>query len=121
RVDFAALRRGRTTDGEVCEIPGIGPIPVATAREMLGNALIKIVVTDGVDVSAIVHPSRAVRAPLRTALAWRSDECEVVGCHRTYTETHHVKPFAESRHTCLDELASACRHHHHLVHDQGWN
>jgi len=27
RVDFAALERGHTTAGEVCEIPGFGPIP----------------------------------------------------------------------------------------------
>src|SRR5262249_24493267 len=32
RIDFAALRRGHTTEGEVCEIPGIGPIPVATSH-----------------------------------------------------------------------------------------
>ena len=31
RVDAPALRRGHVEDGEVCEIPGVGPVPVATA------------------------------------------------------------------------------------------
>src|SRR5262249_1689081 len=82
RLDAAALRGGSSVAGETCEIPGVGPIPVTTARELLGDALLKIIVTEGVDVKAIVHPGRTVREPLKTAMAWLSDECEVAGCHR---------------------------------------
>ena len=28
RVDLGALRRGAVGPGEVCEIPGVGPVPV---------------------------------------------------------------------------------------------
>jgi hypothetical protein len=36
RVDLSALRRRAVEGDEVCEIKGIGPIPVRTARELLG-------------------------------------------------------------------------------------
>ena len=34
-VDAAALRRGEVESGETCEIRGVGPVPVATVRELL--------------------------------------------------------------------------------------
>jgi uncharacterized protein DUF222 len=40
RVDHAALVRGRTERGETCEIPGVGPIPVATARALSSDAIL---------------------------------------------------------------------------------
>lgn len=36
-IDAAALRRGTTEGGEVCEIEGIGPVSVAAATELLGE------------------------------------------------------------------------------------
>ena len=41
--------------GEVCDIPGIGPIPVATARALADDGVLKVVVTKGVDVVAVAH------------------------------------------------------------------
>jgi hypothetical protein len=37
RVDLGALRRGNTSAGELCEIAGVGPVSVTTARELLGD------------------------------------------------------------------------------------
>jgi hypothetical protein len=39
RVDAEALRRGHLEGGEVSEIPGVGPIPVAAARRLLNDAI----------------------------------------------------------------------------------
>lgn len=50
RVDAASLVRGATVAGEVCEIPGVGPVPVATARALLPHAVLQALVTRGVDV-----------------------------------------------------------------------
>jgi hypothetical protein len=55
RVDLAALRRGELGQGEVCEIPGVGPVPLAVARQLLGDAFLKLVITDGVDVQSVCH------------------------------------------------------------------
>ena len=55
RVDHAALVRGHVEDGEVCDIPGVGPIPVATARTLAADGVLKVLVTKGVDVVAVAH------------------------------------------------------------------
>ncbi|MEI8337433.1 MAG: DUF222 domain-containing protein, partial [Actinomycetes bacterium] len=63
RVDIDALKRGRTEHGEVCEIAGVGPIPVATATEYLGEAFLKLLILDGVDIKTVAHMGRAIPAP----------------------------------------------------------
>ena len=55
RVDGAALRRGFTKSGEICHIPGVGPVPVATVRRQLADAHVKILVRDGKDVTTVCH------------------------------------------------------------------
>jgi hypothetical protein len=45
RVDASALRRGHVEGAETCEIPGVGPVPVATATRLLSDAFVKIVVS----------------------------------------------------------------------------
>src|SRR5438445_6937228 len=68
RVDHDAFTRGHTENGEVCDIPGIGPIPVSVARRLAGDAVLKVIVTDGVDVTALAHGGRTIPAHLRSAL-----------------------------------------------------
>jgi hypothetical protein len=68
RVDHSALVRGSCSSGEVCEIPGVGPIPVATARALSADSILSAIVTDGVDVKAVAHLGRTIPAHLRTAL-----------------------------------------------------
>ena len=55
RVDHAALVRGHCEEGETCDIPGVGPIPVASARALAGDCILKVLVTKGVDVVAVAH------------------------------------------------------------------
>ncbi|HET6729590.1 MAG TPA: DUF222 domain-containing protein, partial [Jiangellaceae bacterium] len=38
RVDVEALRRGAVAGGELCEITGVGPVPVSVARDLLGES-----------------------------------------------------------------------------------
>ena len=54
-VDIEALRRGEVEAGETCEIRGVGPVSVAAARELLGDAALAIVIKDGVDVMNVTH------------------------------------------------------------------
>ena len=51
RVDAQALRRGHVQGEELCEIAGVGPVPVSVAKEVLGDAIVKLVITNGVDVA----------------------------------------------------------------------
>jgi hypothetical protein len=120
RVDLAALRRGDVRDDEHCEITGIGPIPVGTGRQLLGDSILKLVITKGVDVLHVTHLGRGPNAAQRVALLWASPGCTVEGCPRTRVEIDHRIPYRETRHTRLDECDPLCKHHHTKKTNHGW-
>ena len=113
RVDIDALKRGHTEHGEICEIAGVGPIPVATATEYLGEAFLKLLVVDGVDIKTVAHMGRAIPAPLRTAVEERDRVCQVPTCDMTIgLEIDHIKPFAEGGPASVENLVRLCKRHH---------
>lgn len=108
---------GGPADGDFCEIPGIGPYPLAAARDLLwGDTAVHLVIHHGADVANVVTNTRAVRASIRTAtLARDRGRCVVPGCGRPAVEIHHLggaNGFATTGVTALDLLASLCAHHH---------
>ncbi len=116
RVDLAARRRGNTGPGEVCEIAGVGPVCVTTARELLGDSIAKVLVTSATDVHAICNLGRSVPTRLYNALMERDRCCVVPGCSATHNLEidHRVVPFAEGGPTELANLARICPHPHFL-------
>ena len=58
RADLTTLVNGRVGAGEVCEIAGIGPVPVGVVRTLLGDAVLKLVLTHGVDVRNVTSLGR---------------------------------------------------------------
>ena len=113
RVDIDALKRGHTEHGEVCEIAGVGPIPVATATEYLGEAFLKLLVLDGVDIKTVAHMGRAIPAPLRTAVEERDRVCQVPTCDMSVgLEIDHIVPFAEGGAASFENLVRLCKRHH---------
>jgi hypothetical protein len=120
RCDLAALQRGSVHDGELCEITGVGPIPVAHGVSLLTEATWKLVITRGVDVAHVTTLSRRATAAMLAALLWRSPVCTVEGCGRTILEIDHRLPYADTGHTTLVELDPFCTHHHDLKTYDGW-
>ncbi len=122
RVDLDALRRGSLSDGELCEIPGVGPVSIDTARELMGDAITQLVITDGVDVTTICHLGRSIPSPLRTALVERDQACVVPGCDvRQGLEIDHwAVSFADGGPASLENLARLCGHHHYLRTHRGF-
>jgi hypothetical protein len=115
RVDHDALMRGRVEPGEICEIPGIGPIPVEVARHLAVDSFLSVLITDGVDVTTVAHAGRTIPASVRRALIERDQECVVPGCGlRDGLEIDHIDPFGQGGPTRLDNLARLCRWHHYL-------
>ncbi len=116
RVDLAALRRGELEEGETCEIPGVGPVPLATARNVLGESFLKVIIGDGVDVTSVCHLGRAVPAHIRTALEHRDEKCVVPGCDvaKGLEIDHYQIAFENDGPTELWNLARLCHWHHHL-------
>jgi hypothetical protein len=120
RVDHEALVRGHLEPGEICEIPGIGPIPVAAARRLAEDSILSVLVTNGIDVTGVAHAGRTIPASIRRALVERDPHCVVPGCDvRDRLEIDHVVPVNERGPTRLDNLARLCHWHHYLKTHQG--
>ena len=114
-VDYEALMRGHTVTGERCEIPGFGPIPVTLARQMADDCILKVLLTQGVDVRAVAHGGYSIPAHLRTALDVRDPKCIVPGCDgRRRRQIDHRNTFSRTRVTKLEDLAHLCPFHHYL-------
>jgi hypothetical protein len=114
-VDYEALMRGHTVVGEKCEIPGFGPIPVTLARQMSEDAILKVLLTKGVDVMAVAHGGYTIPAHLRSALDVRDPKCIVPGCDaRRRLQKDHRNAFGRTRVTKLEDLAHLCPFHHYL-------
>ena len=121
RVDHQALRRGSVEGDEICEIAGLGPIPVPVARDLLGDSIVKLVITKGVDVVNVTHLGRSATVAQKVALWWPSPMCTVAGCTRAQRlEDDHRLGWAKTHPTRVDELDRLCAHHHDLKTYEGW-
>lgn len=123
RLDVSALRRGHVEAGETCEIAGLGPVSVAAAREMLGESVLKLVLTDGVEVRNVTHLGRGPTAAQQVALQWEQPCCRRLGCgRRARLQYDHVDgfEFRRTRHTRVDELDLLCQPDHDLKTYEGW-
>jgi len=123
RLDLSALVRGHVEGDETCEIAGLGPISVATAREMLGESVLKLVLTNGVDVRNVTHLGRGPNTAQKIALLWERPVCRRKGCgRRARLEYDHSDgcEYRITKHTRLDELEPLCDPDHDLKTCQGW-
>jgi hypothetical protein len=120
-VDSAALSRGHAKRGERCEIERVGPVPVTTARAMLDDASVAVLVRDGDDITAVSSPKRTIPTKLRRAVEARYPTCGVKACaNDQFLEIDHVIPLADHGRTELDNLWRLCSHHHRLKTYGGW-
>lgn len=121
RVDLDALLRGGTEGDEVCEIAGVGAVPARVARSLLGDAILKLVITRGVDVANVTHLGRGPTAAQRIALLWTSPSCTNSRCSHTLQIQHdHRKPWTEVHETTLDNLDRLCDPCHRRKTHDGW-
>lgn len=109
-IDIGALKRGHTEPGESCEIAGLGPVPVQSARELMGDALLRIVLKGGVDIRTVTHSKRTINEVLQTALlasGWACDNPECPNRHRL--ERDHLEAVALGGVTALFNLRPKCK------------
>lgn len=122
RVDAAALRRQSLADGEVCEIAGVGPVSLATARELLGDCWLNLLVKDGIDLTTVTT-TRTIRPSLRVALGERDPTCVVPGCsisdhlqiYRWSTGSDTLRP------AFMSDLSRVCPRHHAMITHHRWS
>ena len=86
----------------------------ALGRRMANDSILKAILTKGVEIAAVAHAGRNIRAAQRTALECRDPECIVPGCEiRRGLQIDHRPPYVETRHTSVEALARLCRWHHY--------
>jgi Domain of unknown function (DUF222)/HNH endonuclease len=120
-VESAALARGHVEPGERCEITGVGPVPVTTARALLDDASVAVMMRDGDDITAVSRPTRTIPTKVRRALETRYPTCGVPGCaNDQFLEIDHVVAIEDHGATEIANLWRLCSHHHALKTYQGW-
>jgi hypothetical protein len=121
RVDHAALRRGHTQPGEICEIEGVGSIPVATALAMSTEALAYAILTNGTAITDIWRLDRTIPRALRIALQERDQTCIVPHCSvRDHLQIHHRQAVDDDGPTSEENCCRVCGYHHYLCTHHGW-
>jgi hypothetical protein len=120
RLDLTALTRGHPIDDELCEITGIGPVPVTVARQLSGESILHLVLTKGTDVANITHLGRGPNAVQRLALLWQNPGRTAQACPCTLIDADHRIDWTITHHTRLDETDLLCDFHHNLKTQHGW-
>jgi hypothetical protein len=64
--------------------------------------------------------TRTIPSAIRRALEVRDRGCVFPGCGLRFTDAHHVVHWADGGETKLDNLVLLCRHHHRLLHEEGY-
>ena len=122
RVDYIALVEGRTRPGDVCEIEGVGPVPVSVMRRLLDEKpMVDAILTRGRDVLRVAKLGRSGDTYLKAAIEWRDTHCAIAGCERTeHLESHHRIPVSSGGATSLEMSLPLCGFHHDRHHHHGY-
>jgi Domain of unknown function (DUF222) len=120
-VDSTALARGHAEAGERCDVGGVGPMPVTTARALLDDCSVAVMVRDGDDITSVSSPRRTIPVKLRRALEAEYPTCGVPSCaNDQFLQIDHIVPVEEHGATELANLWRICTHHHALKTHAGW-
>ena len=101
-----------------------GPhVTAETSRRIsCDSTVVAIREDDNGEPLSIGRRSRAIPPPMRRALRIRDGGCRFPGCtHTRFVDGHHIKHWADGGETRLSNLILLCRHHHHLVHEGGYD
>ena len=123
RIDLEALTRGAVIGDETCEIAGLGPISVAAARSFLGESILKLVISKGVDIANVTHLGRGPNIAQKIALLWQQPVCSAEGCGKRARLEHdhgYGVEWTVTHHTRLDETEPMCHGDHALKTSHGW-
>jgi hypothetical protein len=108
----------------ICETSDGQPIPPASLRRMLCDAVVYPVVLGGNgEVLDSGRAERTVNRKQRRALRAMHRTCAHPGCTVGFDSCriHHIRWWTRDRGpTDIDNLLPLCETHHHLVHEAGW-
>jgi hypothetical protein len=105
------------------ELEHQGLIDVETVRRIACDATVVVAVDDA--LGHTMYEGRARRFPSgaqRREVIRRDRTCRFPGCANvTFAAVHHITPWKLGGGTDLDNLVLLCKHHHGVVHREGWS
>jgi hypothetical protein len=105
------------------ELEHHGLIDIETVQRIACDATVVVAVDDS--LGHTMYEGRARRFPSgaqRREVIRRDRQCRFPGCaNATFADVHHVVPWSLGGGTDLDHLILLCRHHHGVVHRNGWS
>jgi len=119
-----ALEMSMEDDFVGARLAGDGPHVTAETSRRIGCDCSKTTITEDENGEPlnIGRRSRTIPPPMRRALKARDGGCRFPGCtNHKYVDGHHIIHWADGGETSLDNLVLLCRHHHHLVHEGGFD
>lgn len=103
------------------ELSGGTRVCAQTSRRIACDAGFVKVTKDADDqILNVGRRTRTIPPAVRRALDVRDGGCRFPGCGSRFTDAHHIVHWADGGTTSLDNLILLCRHHHRLVHEDGW-
>jgi len=109
-------------DAGRCELDNGQRLALDTVRRITcDGSLLRITEDESGNPLDIGRKTRAIPPALRRALQARDGGCRFPGCnHRRFVDAHHIRHWADGGDTSIDNLALLCRHHHRLMHEDGF-
>ena len=106
-------------------VEGVGPIPLARARQLCGGEGGWMRVLTHPESGAVLSAGRELYRPpaaLARLVKWRADRCMAPGCGMPASrcEIDHTLAWADGGTTGIENLAPICRGHHRVKHHGGW-
>ncbi|MDP1930749.1 MAG: DUF222 domain-containing protein [Gammaproteobacteria bacterium] len=97
-------------------------LSAATARRLCCDASMVTVLEDfRGNVLNVGRRTRTIPPSIRRALQIRDGGCRFPGCCESrYVDAHHVQHWCDGGETKMDNLVLLCRHHHRLLHQEGY-
>ena len=116
------MERGNEHQGSIESGAHHLPLSPATARRLCCDAsLVPVLEDSSGNVLNVGRKTRAIPPSIRRALQIRDHGCRFPGCCESrYVDAHHVQHWCDGGETRLDNLVLLCRHHHRLLHQQGY-
>lgn len=119
-VDLTALERRPAAASP--QLDWSGPISAETALRIACDAGVsRVIIAGNSEPLDVGRRTRVVSAGMRRALAVRDKGCRFPGCDRppVWTDTHHLRHWADGGVTALVNLILLCRAHHRCLHEGG--
>jgi 5-methylcytosine-specific restriction endonuclease McrA len=114
-VSHEVVKRGWTDvrDGEVCKIPGVGPVSPEVAKEIAQDAFLNGLFYDGKDLRHFIRYSKHIPVEITIALELGDppdfDGVKCVDCgNRFRTEFDHIEPRSARGPTCEENIDPRC-------------